>query len=122
MHELVVVGKIASSVIRFAQKNELEKVVAVQIIAGRLRDFDREYMQRYYERFTRGTIAEGSEIKMTVLPIIFRCKECGEEFELTLRQFHDQEHEGTVKCPKCGAKNIELISGTQFAIDTIEAY
>lgn len=121
MHELSIVGKIASSVIRFAQENDLEKVVGVQIIAGRLRDFDQQFMQRYFNRFTRGTAAEGAEIKITVLPIIFKCKDCDGTFELTLRQFHDQESEGSVRCKTCDSKTLELISGTQYAIDTIEA-
>jgi len=36
----------------------------------------------------------------------YKCKNCGDKFELKLGVFHNKNEE---KCPKCGGQNIERV-------------
>ncbi|MDD5397513.1 MAG: hydrogenase maturation nickel metallochaperone HypA [Dehalococcoidia bacterium] len=116
MHELSLVQDILDTAVSYAREAGSQKVVAVFLRLGALRDVKKEWIQYYFNFIRKGTMAEEAEILVTVNPIICSCHECGREFEIDLDRIHDEE----IACPGCSAKNYTLISGTEFRIEGIE--
>ena len=62
-----------------------------------------------FEAASQGTVAEGAELKIGIVPAKKRCGECQIDFEV--------EAETTKSlCPQCGGMAHKLISGTELDI------
>lgn len=117
MHELSVIPSIVKLVNRHAESHSAKRIISICIAAGELRDFEEEWVQRYFERFSKGTISEGANIVLLKLPIEFTCKECGAVTTMTRREFLDNKD---YLCGQCGFEGVTLTSGRQMSIDGIE--
>ena len=51
-----------------------------------MRDLTEEWMQRYFDYLSEGTLAEGGKIIMTRIPVAFRCEACAHTFSADIRQ------------------------------------
>jgi len=49
MHELPITESILNIVITYAEKNDVKKVMAVNLRVGRLSDLEDEWIQRYFD-------------------------------------------------------------------------
>lgn len=101
-------------ILKHAEASEAEKIVAVMLSVGGLRDLQEEWMQRYFDYVSRGTIAEGAKIKINKLPVVLGCNECGRTFEV------DMKHFVSSVCPHCGSAKAALASGNELFIEEIE--
>jgi len=116
MHELPVIEKISDIVIKHAEKNKVKKVVSVRLMVGELTDLLDEWMQRYFEYCTKGTVAEGARLDIERVPAVMRCISCEREIQVI------KEDLGSVKCSGCGEeKNFKMISGNDYFIKEMEA-
>ena len=82
MHELAVTRNIVDVVVRNAVGQGARRVVRVRLIVGKMRNFEREWVQNYFDRFARGTVAEGAQLQIDYVPIVFYCDACGTTFPL----------------------------------------
>ncbi len=80
MHELAVTESLLQVVLRHAGEGGAGKVVSVSVRVGELSDLVNEWMQRYFDYLSRGTIAEGALIRIERIPATFRCGGCGDVF------------------------------------------
>ena len=87
MHEMNVIGNLAGTVVKWGRENHVRKILEIDITCGQLRMFDKDFMQRYFNIFTRGTCAEGAELVLTVRPIGYHCNACGADYEMTPREY-----------------------------------
>jgi len=115
MHELPVMQKIFEVVLKHARQHRVERVVGVHLQVGQLSDLREEWMQRYFDRLSHGSVAEGAQLKVERTPAKLRCRSCGQEFAWQAR------HERQV-CPACQADSGELICGREYTIASLEAY
>jgi hydrogenase nickel incorporation protein HypA/HybF len=113
MHELAVSRSILSVALRYAEEEKATKIVSISISVGGLRDFVGEWMQRYFDYLSRGTIADQARLKIFESPIVLGCV-CGERFVVTLEGLRQPV------CPRCGQGDAELISGNEFCVNDIE--
>ena len=96
------------------------QVKSVNLRIGELRDVIDEWMQRYFDYLTPGTVAEGAQIKIQKAPIIFRC-ECGKTFTMPIEVFRENlEKKREAVCPRCGGTKAALHGGREFLILSIE--
>lgn len=100
-------------VLKYAEENEAQRVVSIQLQVGELRDITEEWVQRYFDYLSRGTIAEGSKISVKRIPAALKCLECEETFKANIRQ-------EKILCPSCGSAKNELVAGSEFLIESIE--
>lgn len=114
------VGQLAARVVKFAQQNNVTKVHTVGITAGQLRMFDQDFMQRYFNIFTRGTVAEGAELVITVLPISYQCNACGADYEMTPKEWLAMDV-NKLACIHCASEDITLVTGGEYQISDIIA-
>ncbi len=115
MHELPIAKSIFDIVMKHAQANNVKKVFSVNLQIGALSDLQSEWMQRYFDRLSRGTVADGAKLKAKRTPAVFRCGDCQQSFEIGSMPVED------VKCSLCNGDNISLISGTEYRVSNMEA-
>ena len=120
MHEMNVIGTLAARVVKWGQANRVRQVLEVDITCGQLRMFDQDFMQRYFNIFTRGTIAEGAKLRLTVRPIRYHCRACGADYEMTPREWLDMDI-NRAACIHCDSEEITLTSGGEYFISDILA-
>ena len=120
MHEMNVIGTLAARVVKWAKENNIKKVLEIHLTVGQLRMFDKDFMQRYYNIFTRGTAAEGAEIVLNVRPIGYHCNDCGEDYLMTPKEWLAMDPT-RIACICCDSENVELTSGGEYFVSDILA-
>lgn len=110
MHEIGVLYEIVKSVEKLAEENEVVKIETLVLQIGELSSMIPKYLKNLYPGAVEGTILEGSELKIEVIPANGLCNDCNKVFHLT-------EHKGI--CPFCKTKNWEMLSGKEFYIKEI---
>lgn len=115
MHELSLTRQILNTALRYAQKTNSAKVVTIALRLGALRDIQKEWIQRYFNYLSKGTIAQDAEILVMVSPAVISCLKCGRETEIE----NLTTIESICVCIHCASQNYKLISGMEFQIEGI---
>ncbi len=114
MHELAITKSITDVVLRHAEEQHAQKVLNVNMQIGRMRNLKEEWVQYYFARCAKDTIAEDAQINIEYVPIAFYCKECGETFGLDMHCDED------IHCPTCGSTHFDMVCGMELSIVSIE--
>jgi len=114
MHELSVTESLLQVVLRHAGEGGAAKVVSVSVRIGELSDLVNEWMQRYFDYLSRGTIAEGATIRIERIPATFRCDACGDVFPA------DPRTREAIHCPRCASDAMTLVTGRECYVQQIE--
>lgn len=114
MHELYVTKSIHQIVLKHARNGNVNRVLSVNLEVGALSDLQSEWLQRYFDRLSRGTVAEGAELNITRVPAVFQCNLCRQSFEIKSLMVAD------LSCPHCCSKEIVLVSGKQYHVKSME--
>lgn len=77
MHEMSVVTSIVDAICEHAESIGASRVCAVRLAIGEMRDIHEPLLQRYFDFFSRETIAEGVDVEVEHVPVMLRCGECG---------------------------------------------
>ncbi len=114
MHELPFTKGIFKSVMRKAESVNATGINRVVLEIGVLHDFIPEFVQRYWDFISRGTIAEGSRVEIRWKNATVMCGQCNTQFEV------DKETMTDPKCPSCGYEFGTMLSGNELRIIGIE--
>ena len=114
MHELYVTESIYQIVLKHAIKDNVSRVWSVNIEIGALSDLQGEWIQRYFDRLSRGTVAEGAKLNITRVPAVFQCNACHTSFEL------DSLLAEALSCKQCQSKDVSLVSGREYHVKNME--
>ena len=114
MHELPITESILKIVLTYAEKNDVRQVMAINLRVGRLSDLEDEWIQRYFDYLSKGTMAEGAKLKIERTPILLQCNLCATSYEVEITNISD------AVCPSCGQKDSKLISGREYYIKDME--
>ena len=115
MHELPITEKIIASCLRHAEKNAVTRILRIRLEIGGMSGLEPLWIQRYFGKLARGTIAEGAVLEVLPLPVRALCGACGGEYTADLRAA------GPVLCPFCGSGAVRIVSGDEFRIKDMEA-
>ncbi|MCW4353106.1 hydrogenase maturation nickel metallochaperone HypA [Hoyosella sp. YIM 151337] len=107
MHELAIVESIVDVVCEHAAGR---RVRSVQVNVGALCAVVPEAMQFCFELATAGTVAEGAELDLDVIPARAHCSVCGCEFVIP---------DPILLC-SCGSADVELLSGRELLIASMK--
>jgi hydrogenase nickel incorporation protein HypA/HybF len=113
MHELSVTQSILDISLEYARNNQAKQIVAIQLQIGEVTDFDDEWIQRYFDFVSKGTMAEGAKLRITRIPAKLQCQSCSFVFPLDRTTWESQ-------CPSCRSKDTQLISGKEFRVEALE--
>jgi hydrogenase nickel incorporation protein HypA/HybF len=120
MHELSIASSIVESVLEFAAKNEIKKVLEVKLLIGELMAVEREQLRFCYIAITRETAMEDSSLEIEQVEATVHCRHCS--FRGRPKYWEDAlcfEPIVTLQCPECG-KAAEPAQGKECAIKTIK--
>lgn len=111
MHELPVTISILSIVVEHAKTAQASKVNRVNLTIGELSGIVPEYIQQQFEFLSKDTIAAGASLSIHQPPTELRCRNCDNVFSPDKRNW---------TCPNCGEENIEIVSGRECFVESIE--
>ncbi|HUE25303.1 MAG TPA: hydrogenase maturation nickel metallochaperone HypA [Solirubrobacteraceae bacterium] len=108
MHELALSSAIVNTVAKHADGR---RVTAVNLQVGRLRQVIPETLEFYFEFVARDSVCEGARLNQEVIDARLRCKPCEFEWAIEIPAF---------RCPECGGSDVEIASGDEFLVESIE--
>jgi hydrogenase nickel incorporation protein HypA/HybF len=114
MHELPVTKSIFQIVLKHAGMANVQKVISVNLEIGALSDLQSEWVQRYFDHLSRGTVTEGAKLRIHRVPAIFRCNRCQQSFEINSLLEED------LSCGQCHSRDVTLVSGKQYHVKNME--
>ena len=114
MHELFVTKSIYQIALKHAQKNNVARVLSLYLEIGALSDLQNEWLQRYFDRLSRGTILEGARLNISRVPAIFHCQQCRGTFEIASLLDTD------LSCQHCHSQEVRLVSGKEYHVKNME--
>ena len=144
MHEWSLAQAIFESVLDFAREKNISKIIEVEVSVGELSQLDINLMSEAFHLISKDTILHDTKIVFKEIKARFKCKNCGYEWDMkeAERQMKENipefakivDEEGTVdypihympdliyayiKCPACGSKDFEVVSGKGVKITKI---
>ncbi len=114
MHELPITESILKIVLKHAAMNKVQKIVTIHLRVGKLSDLEDEWIQRYFDYLSKGSVAEEAKLKIERTPIVVQCNTCSTSYEV------EMTHMADAVCPDCGEKDGKLISGREYYIKDME--
>ncbi|MBA2504895.1 MAG: hydrogenase maturation nickel metallochaperone HypA [Thermoleophilaceae bacterium] len=108
MHELSLSSAIVDTVERHADGR---RVTTVTMTIGSLRQVVAESLSFYFEIVSRGRVCEGATLEQNYVEARVRCVPCDRGWTLDQPIF---------RCPDCGGSEIEVLSGEEFEVDSID--
>ena len=110
MHELSVSENILEIAIRHAERAEAKKIVDLFLVIGDLSSIIDDSVQFYWDIITKNTIAEESSLHFRRIKTVLKCKNCKQEY---------QPNDKDLACPSCGSVQINIVSGNEFYLESI---
>jgi hydrogenase nickel incorporation protein HypA/HybF len=114
MHELPVTEKILDVVLRHAEGKNVKRILRIYLRVGELSDLEHEWIQRYFDYLSKGTLAENARLVIETAPIVLRCHSCEHSFEV------GKDSLDGVLCPECGETGCTLVSGREYYVKNME--
>jgi hydrogenase nickel incorporation protein HypA/HybF len=107
MHELGLCTSIVDAVERRAGQR---RVLEVRVRVGRLHHVHPEAFDQSFAIAAMGTVAENASAELVLVPVRARCRACESERE---------GDETPLGCPRCGAVDLEVLSGDELVLESI---
>lgn len=111
MHEIRIAGDLSAIVVEAAMKGNLSRVTKVNVTFGQMVQIVPEIFQFAFSEAVKDTVAVNAELQIETVSVVLRCNECGIEFSLDDKLF---------TCGKCGSYDIEILSGKELYVKSIE--
>ncbi|MFW9902339.1 MAG: hydrogenase maturation nickel metallochaperone HypA [Candidatus Thorarchaeota archaeon] len=120
MHEFSFAYNIFKVAEATAIKYNAKKITEVLLEIGELTLIVPELLQRSFEIATKGSIAEGAILNITMTPGKIKCRDCSKISEVSLN--HEAQLTGLqlFKCSHCGSNNTEIIEGKKANVKNIK--
>jgi len=108
VHELSLSSAIVNTAVKHAAGR---RVSVVNMRIGHLRQVVPDTLDFYFGFVAEGTVCEGARLEQELIPARLRCAGCEREWQLDLPIF---------RCQECGAADVEVVSGDEFEVESIE--
>ena len=112
MHEVSIAQGLLKILHDETNKHGVSRVTRVHVRIGELSTIVPDALTFAFEVVSEGTVAQGAELKIEVVPAKGRCNKCNIEFDVEATMF---------LCPQCGGVAAEIISGKELDVAEIEA-
>lgn len=111
MHELGITQNILDIALKQVEAKDT-KINKISIKVGEFTFVDPECVRFYFEQISKNTIAENAALYIERMPLKIKCSSCGKENTLLkMDEFI---------CPECKSKNVEITSGRELFVESIE--
>ena len=99
---------------RYAVKNDAKRIISIMLKVGEISDLKDEWMQRYFDHLSKGTLMEGAKLVTERVPLVMRCSLCSESFPVNLSEVKQ------IECPRCKGLELAYVSGREYRIESME--
>ncbi len=110
MHEMSIAEGLLTAVLDAADGCGATRVESIELDVGQMRLVVPEALQMAWQVITDGTIAAGSELVVTEVPMTATCRECGREFA---------PHIDDYLCPDCGHADVDIVAGDDIILKSV---
>jgi hydrogenase nickel incorporation protein HypA/HybF len=107
MHELGLCQGIVDAVERRAAGR---RVTGVKVLVGALHRVVEPALDQAFSLAAAGTVAEGAEVKMVLVPVRLDCRTCG-------HQAASEDPLGA--CQNCGGIDLDMVGGDELVLESI---
>ena len=111
MHEVGIAQGVMKIIEDETAKHGITKVSKVHVRIGELSNLVADALSFAFETITPGTVAEGAELEIEIVPAKGRCEKCDIEFPIDRFNF---------LCPQCDGVADEVVSGRELEVAEIE--
>lgn len=111
MHEMSLMAGVFDIIAEYTRDLSDKRVTKVKIIVGELTNVVPDALQAAFLAYAQGTVAEGATLDIQEVPLVCRCPEC--EWAGRIEKFF-------FICPKCSSVALEIVSGRELRVDTLE--
>lgn len=111
MDEREIVNSVLAAVDQAAYRHAAGRILGLHLAIGGRRVFDPNRLQAAFSEAARGTVAEGAQLFVKVLPVRHRCQNCGNNFE---------GGGGETPCPECNHPHTVFVGGEELRLLDME--
>lgn len=111
MDEREIVSSVLAVVDQAAYRHAAGRILGVHLAIGGRRAFDPNRLKSAFSQAARGTVAEGAQLFVKVLPVRHHCRNCGNNFE---------GGGGETPCPECNHPRTEFVGGEELRLLDME--
>ncbi len=111
VHEVAIAQQMIEAVVETAGRHGGGHVRVARMLLGRLTCVDPESLTFAFEVACRGTCAQGCRLEIQRVPLVLRCRECGDE---------GQREQPVDPCPRCGARGGDVLQGREIRLTTLD--
>lgn len=113
MHELGIMESALALVRHHAEDKQARRVSRVVFRIGALAGVEIESLRFAFDVVARGSVVEGAELEIELVPVAVYCSGCQQEFEGETQGF-------IFICPSCGDLCGEVLRGRELELSRIE--
>lgn len=111
VHELAITQNILNIALDEAKAAQASKITKINLVIGELSGVVSDCVQFYFDFLKKDNAAEEATIDFKLVPAELRCRNC-------LTNFNPQD--SLWICPNCQSSSVEVISGRDCYIESIE--
>ena len=111
MHEFSITESMLALALEKAGEAEAKKITGINLVVGELSGVVAECVQFYFEHISKDTIAKGASLTFETKSTELRCHHCDQVFSPIDRNW---------LCPDCNQPGIEIVSGRECYMESIE--
>jgi hydrogenase nickel incorporation protein HypA/HybF len=111
MHEYSITESILSLALEKASEANAGKITRINLVVGELSGVVAECVQFYFDHISKDTAADGAGLSFETKPVSVRCHKCDNVFT---------PKDGNWSCPECHETGIDIISGRECYMESIE--
>jgi hydrogenase nickel incorporation protein HypA/HybF len=111
LHELSIAESLLRIIVDESKKHGLERISKIKLQIGKFTAVIPDSLNFCFEMVSEGTVAAGARIEIETVGVTAKCDKCDSSFEVEDRVF---------LCPRCGEPALELLSGRELSILSIE--
>ena len=111
MHEYSITESMLSLALEKAREADAVRIIRINLVTGELSGVVAECIRYYFDFLCKDTIAGGAELAIEVKPTVLRCHTCEADFSPA---------DGNWTCPTCKGIALDIISGRECYMESIE--
>ncbi|MFC1892465.1 hydrogenase maturation nickel metallochaperone HypA [Chloroflexota bacterium] len=111
MHELTVTEGVLAIALEKASAAKASRISRISLVIGELSGIVDECVQFYFDFLSKDTIAAETALSFRRLPVRLRCRSCYITFSPS---------NGEWACPACREQKMDIVSGRELYVDSIE--
>ncbi len=111
MHEFAITESLLSIVLEKAREVNARKVTRVDLLVGRLTGYVPECIQLQFDILSHGTEAFGASLAFHQPSTRLHCRRCNLDYSTDSQD---------ITCPECRTLEIDILSGSELYIESID--